>query len=104
MVGFLSLALKSSRMEQNTKLKSIESKTILACSYIFIFILINATLIAFISMNKKDSLLKTMLYHAYALSSTKEAFNEECAKLRSIFSGLDFNRIMNNSEKNGRNN
>ena len=53
-------------------------------------------------MNKKDlkdSLLKTMLYHAYALSSTKEAFNEECAKLRSIFSGLHSYRIMNNSGK-----
>ena len=94
-------------MEQNTKLKSIESKTILACSYIFIFILINAILIAFISMNKKDlkdSLLKTMLHHAYALSSTKEALNEECAELRSIFSGLDSYRIMKNSGKNGRNN
>ena len=30
-----------------------------------------------------------MLYHAHALSSTTEAFNEECAKLRSIFSHLD---------------
>ena len=53
-------------------------------------------------MNKrdlKDSLLKTMLYHAYALSSTKEAFNEECAELRSIFSGLHSYRIMNNSGK-----
>ena len=41
----------------------------------------------------KDSSLKTMLPHAYALSSTKEAFNEECAELRSIFSGLDSYRI-----------
>ena len=47
----------------------------------------------------KDSSLKTMLPHAYALSSTKEAFNEECAELRSIFSGLDSYRIMNNSGK-----
>ena len=60
-------------------------------------------------MNKKDlkdSLLKTMLHHAYALSSTKKglAFNEECAELRSIFSGLDSYIIMNNSGKNGRDN
>ena len=27
---------------------------------------------------------------AYALSSSTEAFNEECAKLRSIFSRLDY--------------
>ena len=40
MTGFLSSALKS-RMEQNLKLESIESQTILACSYIFIVILIN---------------------------------------------------------------
>ena len=31
-----------------------------------------------------------MLHRAYALSSTKEAFNEECAKLRSIFSRLNY--------------
>ena len=31
-----------------------------------------------------------MLHRAYALSSTTEAFNEECAKLRSIFSCLDY--------------
>ena len=36
----------------------------------------------------KDSLLKTMIHRAYALSSTTEAFNAECAKLRSIFSRL----------------
>ena len=30
----------------------------------------------------------TMLHRAYALSSTTEAFNEECDKLRSIFSRL----------------
>ena len=34
----------------------------------------------------KDSLL----HRAYALSSTTEAFNAECAKLRSIFSRLDY--------------
>ena len=38
----------------------------------------------------KNSLLKTMLHRAYALFSTTEAFNEECAKLRSIFSRLDY--------------
>ena len=38
----------------------------------------------------KNGLLKTMLHRAYALSSTTEAFNEECAKLRSIFSRLDY--------------
>ena len=31
-----------------------------------------------------------MLHRAYALPSTTEAFNEECAKLRSIFSRLDY--------------
>ena len=31
-----------------------------------------------------------MLHRAYALSSTTEAFNEECAKSRSIFSRLDY--------------
>ena len=31
-----------------------------------------------------------MLHRAYALSSTTEASNEECAKLRSIFSRLDY--------------
>ena len=31
-----------------------------------------------------------MLHSTYALSSTTEAFNEECAKLRSIFSRLDY--------------
>ena len=31
-----------------------------------------------------------MLHRAYALSSTTEAFNEECDKLRSIFSRLDY--------------
>ena len=38
----------------------------------------------------KTDLLKTMLHHAYALSSTTAAFNEECDKLRSIFSRLDY--------------
>ena len=38
----------------------------------------------------KIGLLKTMLHRAYAFSSTTEAFNEECAKLHSIFSRLDY--------------
>ena len=38
----------------------------------------------------KIGLLKTMLHRAYALSSTTEAFNEECAKFHSIFSRLDY--------------
>ena len=42
----------------------------------------------------KDSIkilyLKTMLHCAYAVSSTTEAFNEECTKLCSIFSRLDY--------------
>ena len=31
-----------------------------------------------------------MIHRAYVLSSTREAFNTECAKLRSIFSRLDY--------------
>ena len=38
----------------------------------------------------KIGLLKTMLHRAYAMSSTTEAFKEECAKLRSIFFRLDY--------------
>ncbi|PFX24194.1 hypothetical protein AWC38_SpisGene11201 [Stylophora pistillata] len=38
----------------------------------------------------KDSLSQTMMHRAYALSSSTEAFNAECAKLRSIFSRLDY--------------
>ena len=38
----------------------------------------------------KDSLLKTMIHQAYALSSTTEAFNAERAKFRSMFSGLNY--------------
>ena len=38
----------------------------------------------------KIGLLKTMLHRAYALSSTTEAFNEECVKFHSIFSRLDY--------------
>ena len=38
----------------------------------------------------KTGLLKIMLHRTHALSSTTEAFNEECAKLHSIFSRLDY--------------
>ena len=38
----------------------------------------------------KDCLLKTMIHRAYALSSTTEAFNQECTRLRSIFTQLDY--------------
>ena len=38
----------------------------------------------------KDSILKTMIHCAYALSSTTEAFNAECAKLRALFIHLDY--------------
>ena len=36
----------------------------------------------------KDSLLKTVIHWAYALSSTTEAFNGKCVKWRPIFSRL----------------
>ena len=45
----------------------------------------------------KDCLLKTMIYRAYALSSTNEAFNQECTRLRSIFTRLDYPITMINS-------
>ena len=38
----------------------------------------------------KTGLLKTLLHRAHALSSTTEAFHEECTKLRSIFSRFDY--------------
>ena len=43
-----------------------------------------------------------MIHRVYALSSTTEAFNTECAELRSIFSRLDYpmgliDSAMNNS-------
>ena len=41
-----------------------------------------------------------MLYRAHALSSTTEAFNEECAKLRSIFSRHDYPIGLVNSTNN----
>ena len=47
----------------------------------------------------KDCLLKTMIHNAYmyTLSSTPEAFNEECARLRSIFIRLDCSIAITNS-------
>ena len=41
-------------------------------------------------INAIKTLLMTMIHRAYALSSTTEAFNAECAKLRSIFSRIDY--------------
>ena len=38
----------------------------------------------------KDCLLQTMIHWAYALSSMTEAFNQECTRLRSIFTQLDY--------------
>jgi hypothetical protein len=38
----------------------------------------------------KHSLLKTMVNRAHVISSTIEIFNEECARLRSIFCRLDY--------------
>ena len=79
MIGFLSSALISPRMEQNLKNESIESQPTLLLHFH-----------SHTDKRYKDSLLKTMLHRAYALSSTREAFDEECAKLRSIFSRLDY--------------
>ena len=45
----------------------------------------------------KDTLLKTMIHRAYALSSTTEALNTECAKLLSTFSRLDYPMSLINS-------
>ena len=38
----------------------------------------------------ETSVLKTLLHRAHALSSTTEAFHDECTRLRSIFSRLDY--------------
>jgi hypothetical protein len=38
----------------------------------------------------KEGLLKTMVHRAYALSSTREALDQECSRLRSIFTHLDY--------------
>ncbi|XP_020605670.1 uncharacterized protein LOC110044460 [Orbicella faveolata] len=45
----------------------------------------------------KDCLLKTMIHRAYALSSTPEAFDQECTRLRSIFTRLDYALAVMNS-------
>ena len=45
----------------------------------------------------KDCLLKTMIHCEYALSSTTEAFNQECTRLRSVFTRLDYPSAMINS-------
>ncbi|CAB3991067.1 Myosin light chain kinase, smooth muscle, partial [Paramuricea clavata] len=38
----------------------------------------------------KEGLLKTMVHRAYALSSTREALDQECSRLHSIFTHLDY--------------
>ena len=38
----------------------------------------------------KEGLLKTMIHRGYALSSTTEAFDQECSRLRSTFTRLDY--------------
>ena len=43
-----------------------------------------------VDKRSKTGLLKTMLHRAHNLSSRTEAFNEECAKLHSMFSRLDY--------------
>ncbi|XP_078368997.1 uncharacterized protein LOC144652976 [Oculina patagonica] len=53
----------------------------------------------------KDCLIKAMVHRAHALSSTTEAFNEECDRLRSIFTRLDYpmhviNSTINNFVRN----
>ena len=35
-----------------------------------------------------------MIYRAYPLSSTTEAFNQQCTRLRSIFVGLDYSIVL----------
>ena len=45
----------------------------------------------------KYSLLMTMVHRAHAISSTPEAFNDECARLRSIFYRLDYPLALINS-------
>ena len=45
----------------------------------------------------KDCLLKTMIHRAYVLSSTTEAFDQECTSLLSIFTRLDCPLAMINS-------
>ena len=45
----------------------------------------------------KDGLLKTMIHRAYALSSTTDEINQECFRLRSIFTRLDYPLAMINS-------
>ena len=45
----------------------------------------------------KDCLPKTMIHRACALSSTTDAFNQECTRLHSIFTQLDYPLTMINS-------
>ena len=50
----------------------------------------------------KDCLIKTMVHRAHALSSTTEAFNQECDRLRSIFTRLDYPMHVINSTINNK--
>ena len=45
----------------------------------------------------KECLLKTMIHRAHSLSSTTEAFNEECNRLRGIFIRLQYPVALKNS-------
>ena len=45
----------------------------------------------------KECLLRTMIHRAHSLSSTTEAFNEECNRLRGIFIRLQYPVVLINS-------
>ena len=55
---------------------------------------INSGIYSYSGISQTNAPLRTnatlMLHRANALSSTTEAFNEKCTKLRSIFSHLDY--------------
>ena len=78
-------------MEQNLKPVFTESQPALVYSCIFIAMKSNPV------TKLQTQLLKTMLHRAYALSSMTEAFNEECAKLCSIFCRLYYPVGLTNS-------
>ena len=73
MIGSLSSALISSRMEQ----RKLETRVYRKPTNTGLLLHFNSHT----DKRYKDSLVKTMLHRAYALSSTTEAFDEECAKL-----------------------
>ena len=78
-------------MEQNLKPVFTESQPALVYSCIFIAMKSNPV------TKLQTQLLKTMLHRTYALSSMTEAFNEECAKLCSIFCRLYYPVGLTNS-------